>query len=264
MVGGEALLPSANAPSRGSSSGSSVRRIPEPGAPHMPTDQTPSSLPARRRPVRVLVFGASLREGSLNQRLATHAAEVIEAQGATVDQARFSDFDCPSYDRDVETGPGVPAGALRLNDRLRASDAFLIASPEYNASMPGVLKNIIDWTSRIRPQPFNGRHGLLMSASPSMAGGNRGLWALRVPLEHLGSPVYPDMFSLAQAHQALDEGGRIANAELRTRFERMIECFLDLVEAWKHYPALKKQWVEYLGEKPDAEDRIEHTTAATG
>src|SRR5881394_2569861 len=54
-------------------------------------------------------------------------------------------------------------------------------APEFNGSMPGALKNAIDWVSRFRPQPFNGKHALLLSASPSMAGGNRGLWALRVP-----------------------------------------------------------------------------------
>jgi chromate reductase len=225
------------------------------------------SLPARspaaptpRRPVRVLVFAASLRRDSLNERLASLAAAVAEAKGGQVDRARLADFDCPSFDHDVETGEGVPAGAGRLRDRLVAADAFVIASPEYNASMPGVLKNIIDWTSRIRPQPFNGRQGLLLSASPSMAGGNRGLWALRIPLEHLGARVYPDMFSLAQAHQALGEDGRIANGTLQSRFDATIECFLYLVEASKHYPVLKKQWVEYLGQCPDASiDRVEHT-----
>ena len=62
--------------------------------------------------------------------------------------------------------------------------------------MHDVLKNVIDWVSRYRPQPFHARHALLLSASPSMAGGNRGLWALRVPLDHLGAHVFPDMFSL--------------------------------------------------------------------
>lgn len=91
---------------------------------------------------------------------------------------------------------------MELRRRLEANDAFVIVSPEYNSSMPGVLKNAIDWTSRHKPQPFNGRHALLLSASPSIVGGNRGLWALRIPLEHLGARVYPDMFSLAQAHEA--------------------------------------------------------------
>ena len=216
--------------------------------------------PGARGPVRVLVFAASLRRESLNGRLADLAAVTAEAQGAVVDRAAMADFDCPSYDQDVEHGDGVPAGAQRLRERLVTADAFVIASPEYNASMPGVLKNAVDWASRFRPQPFNGRQGLLLSASPSMIGGNRGLWALRVPLEHLGARVYPDMFSLAQAHEAFGGDGRLANATLQQRFDTTVGCFLDLVEAAKHYRPLKKQWVEYLGEHPNAAtDRVEHT-----
>jgi NAD(P)H-dependent FMN reductase len=223
------------------------------------------AAPADRRPVRVLVFAASLRQGSLNERLADLTAAVAQQKGARVDRARMADFDCPPYDQDVERDEGLPAGAQRLHERLVTADAFMIASPEYNASMPGVLKNVVDWVSRFRPQPFNGRQALLLSASPSMVGGNRGLWALRIPLEHLGARVYPDMFSLAQAHEALDASGRIANATLQQRFESTIECFLDLVEASKHYRALKKQWVEYLGEHPNpATDRVEHTAIDAG
>ncbi|AHG88371.1 NADPH-dependent FMN reductase [Gemmatirosa kalamazoonensis] len=221
---------------------------------------TASDQTTGRRTVRVLVFAASLRRDSLNDRLATLAATVVAEKGGVVDRAAMIDFDCPSYDGDVESTGAIPAGAQRLHERLVTADAFIIASPEYNASLPGVLKNVIDWVSRVRPQPFNGRQGLLLSASPSMVGGNRGLWSLRVPLEHLGARVYPDMFSLAQAHQAFDVSGRIANATLQQRFESTIECFLDLVEAAKHYRALQKQWVEFLGEKPDAAtDRVEHT-----
>ena len=226
----------------------------------MQPDGQPDGQPGGRRPVRVLIFGASLRQGSLNGRLAALAASVAEQKGGVVDRAQMADFDCPSYDQDVEREDGIPAGAQRLRERLVTADAFIVASPEYNASVPGVLKNVIDWTSRFRPQPFNGRQGLLLSASPSMAGGNRGLWALRIPLEHLGARLYPDMFSLSQAHEALGADGRIANPTLQQRFESTIECFLDLVEAAKHYRALKKQWVEYLGEQPNAAiDRVEHT-----
>jgi len=206
----------------------------------------------------VLLFAASLRKESLNHRLIELVAQIVRKKGATADVAKISDFDCPSYDGDLEGESGIAAGALRLRDRLNDCDAFVIAAPEYNGSMPGMLKNVIDWTSRVRPQPFNGKQAFLLSASPSMAGGNRGLWALRVPLEHLGARVYPDMFSLAQAHTAFNNEGRIANELLQKRLEGTIDCFLELVEAAKHYPAMKKQWVEFLGERPDAAtDRVE-------
>jgi chromate reductase, NAD(P)H dehydrogenase (quinone) len=213
--------------------------------------------------VNVLIFGASLRSGSLNHRLANLAAECARDKGATVDLAEMRDFECPAYDGDAETADGPPAPANALCQRIKAADAFLIASPEYNASMPGHLKNAIDWVSRFRPQPFNGKQGFLMSTSPSMAGGNRGLWSLRVPLEHLGARVYPDMFSLAQAHTAFEPHGRLANAELQERFETNIVNFMDSVEASKHYPCVKKAWVEYLGERPEPViDRVQ--TAVSG
>lgn len=211
-----------------------------------------------REPISFLVFSASLRAGSFNTRLATLARGVIEAHGGTVDQGAMRDFDCPSYSQDAQAKDGFPPGAEALRRRLEATDAFVIASPEYNSSMPGLLKNLIDWISRFRPQPFNGRQALLLSASPSMVGGNRGLWALRMPLEHLGVRVYPDMFSLAQAHQAFGASGDIADPQLRQRFEQTIVAFMDLVEAAKHYPCAKKAWFEFLGEHPNPLiDRVE-------
>jgi len=81
---------------------------------------------------------------------------------------------------------------------------------------------------------------------------------MRVPFEHLGARIYPDMFSLAQAHTAFDEGGRIANVQLQGRFEANIANFMDLVEAARNYPCIKRAWVEYLGEHPNpAVDRVE-------
>jgi chromate reductase, NAD(P)H dehydrogenase (quinone) len=215
----------------------------------------------RPGPVKLLVFGASLRRDSLNAKLAALAARVAADQGAAVDLAAMSDFTTPAYDGDAETERGIPDGAGALRARLLAADAFVIAAPEYNASLPGALKNTIDWVSRFRPQPFNERHGLLMSASPSLAGGNRGLWALRIPFEHLGARIYPDMFSLAQAHQAF-AGERLANAALEERFEKNLQGFLALVEAAKHYPCAKRAWIEFLGEPPAAgADRVDPPAA---
>ncbi|HEV8065786.1 MAG TPA: NAD(P)H-dependent oxidoreductase [Acidimicrobiales bacterium] len=214
--------------------------------------------PVPRSPIRLLVFSASLRAGSLNTQLAGLACRIIEANGSTVDQASMRDFDTPSYDQDLQKNEGFPAGAQELQRRLSACDGFVISSPEYNASMPGHLKNSIDWVSRYSPQPFNEKYGLLLSASPSMVGGNRGLWSLRIPLEHLGSRVYPDMFSLAQAHNAFDGDGRIADSQLQQRFEDNIVNFMNSVEAAKHYPCIKRAWVEYLGERPEPSlDRVQ-------
>jgi NAD(P)H-dependent FMN reductase len=197
--------------------------------------------------LNVLVIAASIRAESLNRKLAELAARIAEHSGAKVDLASMRDFDVPLYDGDLQEGAGIPQGALQFQRRLVASDAFIVASPEYNRSMPGTIKNLIDWTSRLRPQPFDGRHGLLVSASPSHAGGNHGLWALRVPFEHLGARIFPDMFSLATAQTALADGDLVDPA-LRERFEKNVLAFLSLAEAAKHYPCMKRAWVEFLGE----------------
>jgi NAD(P)H-dependent FMN reductase len=214
--------------------------------------------------LKVLVFAASLKAESVNRKLAVAAARGAQRFGAVVDLASMHDFDVPLYDGDLEVSEGVPEGARELQRRLLDSDAFIIASPEYNGSMPGTIKNLIDWASRFRPQPFDGRHALLLSASPSLAGGNRGLWALRVPLEHLGARVFPDMFSLARADNAFT-GGELTDVALRARFETNIAAFLSLAEAAKHYPCMKRAWVEFLGEPPGASaDRVDPVVSEDG
>lgn len=219
--------------------------------------------PPNERPLKVLVFAASHRAGSLNQKLAVLVANYAKAHNIDVDFAAFSEFDVPGYDGDAEGEGGIPTGAHAFRDRLVAADAFVIATPEYNASMPGVLKNLIDWTSRFRPQPFDGKHGLLLSASPSMAGGNRGLWAVRIPFEHMGARVFPDMFSLAMAHKAFNEQGALNDAALQGRLDKTLESFFSLVEAATHYPCMKRAWVEFLGEPVGAGlDRVDETTVA--
>jgi NAD(P)H-dependent FMN reductase len=211
-----------------------------------------------REPVRFLVFSVSLRKDSLNTHLAKLAKEIIEKHAGQVDFANMREFDSPSFNYDSETKSGIPIGATEFNKRILASDAIIISSPEYNGSMPGLIKNAIDWVSRIRPQPFNEKQILLMSASPSMVGGNRGVLALRIPLEHLGARVFPNMFSLAMAHKAFTPDGKISDEPLAKRFEGNIVSFMNLVEAQKHYPCIKKAWVEFLGEKTDAvTERVE-------
>lgn len=210
------------------------------------------------RNVSLLVLSGSMRANSLNTKLARLAATAAMDYGAIVEFATMAEFPMPGYNGDDEDLDGIPGAATALRDAIERTDAFLLVSPEYNGSMAGVVKNAIDWVSRFRPQPFHGRHALLASASPSMVGGNRGLWALRMPLEHLGAHVFADMFSLAQAHEGLDADGNMVNESLRSRFADTIAAFIDLVEAAKHYPCEKRRWIEFLGEQPNpATSRVE-------
>ncbi|WP_145797114.1 NAD(P)H-dependent oxidoreductase [Kitasatospora atroaurantiaca] len=203
-------------------------------------------------PLRVLVFGASLRTDSVNARLASLVARLFAEADAETDLAGMGDFEMPLYNGDVELDQGLPQGALELRDRIERCDGFVISSPEYNASVPGVLKNAIDWVSRVRPQPFKDKNAMLVSASPSLVGGNRGLWALRVPLEHLGTRVYPDMFSLANAYQGFTDGGHLSDAVLQQRLSETVTSFLRLVEADVRYVVLQRRWYEFLADCTDA------------
>lgn len=221
----------------------------DPTAPADPDNLNISTGPAA---LRVLVLAGSSRAGSVNARLAALVAGQVERSGATVDLARIGDFTMPMYDGDEEAAEGPPPGAAALRERLLAAQALVIASPEYNASVPGVLKNAVDWVSRFRPQPFKDKQTLLVSASPSMVGGNRGLWALRVPLEHLGARVYPDMFSLAMAHSAFGDGGELTDPGLEQRLGDTVDSFLALAEADTRYLCLQRRWYEFLGDESSA------------
>ena len=219
------------------------------------TETGPQERPAPsggRASLRVFVLSGSSRVASVNGRLAELVARLVVRAGATADLAVLREFETPTYDGDAEAELGPPPGAVALRDRIEAAQAFVIASPEYNASVPGVVKNAVDWVSRFQPQPFKDKQTLLVSASPSMVGGNRGLWALRVPLEHLGARVYPDMFSLAQAHQAFTEEGDLADERLQERLGSTVDAFLDLVEADTRYLCLQRRWYEFLGDATSA------------
>lgn len=182
-------------------------------------------LPCEDERMNVLVLGASLRARSYNVALAALAARQLSKDGAEVDVAVFRDFDAPLYNQDVLDASGFPAGVVRLSSRLRAADAFVIASPEYTFSVPGPLKNLIDWSSQEHPIAWAGKPGLLLSASVSSVGGQRGLWALRVPLEALGAHLYPEMFSLPNADERLDDLGELRDQEYARKLGELVRGF---------------------------------------
>jgi chromate reductase, NAD(P)H dehydrogenase (quinone) len=188
------------------------------------------------------------------------AAGAIETNGGTVDFGSMAEFDCPSYNADVQRDRGFPAGADELRGRLEASDAFVICAPEYNASMqtcsrtPSTGSPASTHNPSTSDTPCCSRLRRRWSAATEASG----LCASPSSISALASN--PDMFSLARAHLALDGDGQIANEELRRRFQMTIASFMDLVEASKHYPCVKSALVEYLGEHPEpAIDRVQQT-----
>jgi chromate reductase, NAD(P)H dehydrogenase (quinone) len=176
-------------------------------------------------PIKLIAFAASLRRDSLNRRLLAQAVLAARAAGATVDVHDFRDFIFPAYDADVQVAEGIPAEVQQLGRLVKEADGLLLASPEYNYSMPGNLKNTIDWLSRIRPHVVRDRWAMLLSASNGRVGGNRGLWQLRIPLESMGMMIFPDMFSLALAAEAFADDGALRDPALQDRLSAMMNAF---------------------------------------
>jgi chromate reductase len=175
---------------------------------------------------KLLAFAASLRRGSWNRKLIQLAADLAREAGAEVDLAEFREFEMPIYDADLQAASGFPSGALELARRVAAADGLIISSPEYNYSLPGTLKNAIDWVSRMKPMPFRGKTGLLLSASNGQIGGIRGLWQLRIPLEGLGVLLHPDMYALPWAERMFGPDGRLTEAERQDRLAAMVKAYL--------------------------------------
>lgn len=154
---------------------------------------------------RLLAFAASTRPNSFNRRLLAMAAKEAEAAGATVTRMDYAAFDAPIFQDQDEDARNLPAGAAALADALLAHDGILLASPEYNWSMPGSLKNLIDWLSVDPRAPLNGKTCLLLSASPSTRGGVIGLDQLRVPLQNLHVWVYPQLIAIGNCAEFIVE-----------------------------------------------------------
>lgn len=176
--------------------------------------------------MKILVLAGSMRAASLNKKLAKLAAGALSRAGAEPDLADFREFEMPLYDGDLEVASGVPTGARALAARLQAAGSFCLVTPEYNHSIPGTVKNAIDWLSRIRPSPLANVPALVMSASPGLAGGSRAAWAVKVPLELLGMLVHPAIFSLAQANQRFGPDGGLKDDDLAERLEKLCGEFV--------------------------------------
>jgi NAD(P)H-dependent FMN reductase len=183
---------------------------------------------------KVLVFAGSIRTGSFNARLAAIAAKEIARAEAEVTLISLLDFPLPLYDGDLEARSGPPENAVKLKRMFCAHPGVFIASPEYNASLTPLLKNTIDWISRVREKQepplsaYRNRVFALGAASNGTLGGMRSLMALRQSLElGCGALVIPEQIAVREASHAFDENDELKDersaALLRTVARRLVE-----------------------------------------
>ena len=165
--------------------------------------------------LKILVIPGSLRTGSHNARLAAAAAYQFAQVGADVTRISLGDFPLPIYDGDLQTKSGVPKNAINLKRLMSAHHGVLIVTPEYNSSVPALVKNTIDWVTRVqdahetRGQVFRGRAFAIAAASESRLGGTRALAALRLILSACHATIIPNQLALSFAADAYDDMDRL-------------------------------------------------------
>ena len=168
--------------------------------------------------LKILVIPGSLRIGSLNARLAAAAGYQFAQAGADVTRISLADFPLPIYDGDLQAKSGVPKNAINLKRMIGAHHGVLMVTPEYNSSVPPLLKNAIDWVSRVhdaqetRGQVFRQRAIAIAAASEGRLGGTRCLSALRLILSACHATVVPNQLALSFADQAYDDMDRLKHA----------------------------------------------------
>lgn len=179
-----------------------------------------------RKP-KILAFAGSLRADSYNKKIAKIAMKGAERAGAEVTYIDLNDYPLPVYSAEIEESEGLPQNALKLKELMLNSDGFIIASPEYNSSISGNLKNMIDWVSRqATPDEkylccFIDKVAVILSASPGGLGGLRGLVHLRAILENIFTFVIPAQKTIPNAAEAFDEKGNLKSADLHRSIEEL-------------------------------------------
>ena len=183
---------------------------------------------------KILVFPGSTRAGSHNVRLAALAVKELTLLDADVTRISLADYELPIYEAELEAKAGPPANAYKLKQMIMAHRGVFIASPEYSASVTPLLKNAVDWVSRVRERgdptyaAFKGRVFAISSASHDRAGGLRSLMALRQILElGCGALVIPEQVAISQADHAFDDMDNIVDIGtanlLRAQLARLVD-----------------------------------------
>lgn len=178
--------------------------------------------------IHIIGIAGSLRKGSYNKALLSTAQKICP-QGAEIDIADISSI--PPYNQDVEEA-GLPASVQEFKDKIKRADAILFVTPEYNYSIPGVLKNAIDWGSRpYGNNSFQGKPAGIMSASVSMLGGARAQYHLRQSMVFLDMhPMNMPEFMLPSATEKFDEAGTLTDEKTKERIKNYLKSFI----AWIH------------------------------
>lgn len=183
---------------------------------------------------RILVFAGSIRQGAFSALTADAAMRELARQGADVTRISLADYPLPLMNEDLEAEDGVPDNALKLARQVGAHDGLLIASPEYNASIPPLLKNTIDWVSRVRKdgggrslRPLSGKPAGLCSSSDGAFGGTRGLYHLRAVLMNCGVEVVTPQCSVPRAHEAFDEHGEFREEKLQRMMAKVVTTLME-------------------------------------
>jgi chromate reductase len=183
--------------------------------------------------LKILVIPGSLRSGSLNARLAAAAAHEIAQCGAEVTRISLADFPLPIYDGDLQAKSGVPKNAINLKRMIGVHHGVLIVTPEYNSSVPALVKNTIDWVSRVqdphetRGQVFRDRTFSIAAASGGRLGGTRALAALRLILTACHASVIPNQLALSFADEAYDDMDRLKHSADSDALKAMVRQLIE-------------------------------------
>lgn len=187
---------------------------------------------------KILAFAGSTRRGSFNKKLIKIVAEQAKEAGADVTLIDLKDYPMPLYDGDLEKENGIPENGRKLMDLLIEHDGIMIASPEYNSSISGVLKNSLDWASRpvqgMTPlKAFDNKVACLFSASTGALGGLRGLVHLRSMLSNIKVIVLPAQVSIPKAAEAFDEDGNLKEDGKKSAIKGAVESMVDVCRKLK-------------------------------
>ena len=174
---------------------------------------------------RILAIAGSARTSSANQTLAGLVVSDLIARDRVATMIDLADYEMPLYNGDLEERDGVPDAAHRLKEAFDSADGLIVASPEYNGAMTPLLKNSIDWVSRLDLDVLRGKLVGLMATTPGRRGGVHGLGIVRQWFDYLGLDVAANDFALPSYNHMIEMSG--ATISLKPEGQAALTAFVD-------------------------------------